>query len=103
MADLKLNITDTTKVKQDVKRVITPVPDMSPKKAEAPTATKIENILVKNTFAPSAALAVPTGPRQRCPSNWGIKSLGDDRIQAESDAGDKFEGTIADFNKYLRS
>jgi len=48
---------------------------------------------------------VPVTPkfRQRSPNSWDIKPGIETEIIAQSDLGDKFTGTVAEFNKLLRA
>jgi len=41
--------------------------------------------------------------KQKSPNAWDIKPGTKTEIIAKSDLGDKFEGTIAEFNKLLRA
>jgi len=42
-------------------------------------------------------------PKQRQVCYWDIRPMNDGGIVARSNFGDMFQGTIEDFNKYLRS
>ena len=89
MAKIKLNVSDKPGVK-----------------APEPKITKNKSEETPKNMPPSSKTATkPTVARfkETQPCNFNIEDLGGNKIRATSSAGDKFEGTIKEFNLRLRS
>ena len=66
------------------------------KAQQANIDTKIIEATSKTYYAPGKGLH----PAERIPSNWSIRSTGDDSVEAYCNAtGTRFEGTIEELNQ----